>query len=229
MHSVAGRICVFQTSDAFRYRNMLDATSKPCRAFCEKHSVEYNSYIGIWRGFYSWHATYNRIPFLLDKVEQGFDGWVIYIDADAFIVDIEFDIRAYLLDKGEFAVIGSKSGASDHFWDMNIGVMLFNISNPFTKFLIRKWSEFFLKYSNDDLLRAEVWEKDMPSDQGMFHMTLDKYPDKAHLIYHESRTLINSLEASFIRQVLRADGGDFESREAKVIAMASKAMAPQEI
>lgn len=222
MHIAPDRITIFQTSDQSKYLKMLDATSATTRLYCARHGYEFHSFIGVWRGFHNWHATYNRIPYLMNQLEMGNRGWILYMDADAYVNNIDFDLREYLKDKTNYAIIGAGGGGKDVYWDINIGVFLINLGHEFARLIIKKWHEFFMSYSDEQLQKALTWEKDIPSDQGMMHMTLDKFPEHAADVLRAETSFINSPHASFVRQILRAGWTNFDEREKKVIALANE-------
>jgi len=49
-----------QTADAHVYREMLHHTANVNIAYCARHHIEYESYIGVKRGKVAWQASYNR-------------------------------------------------------------------------------------------------------------------------------------------------------------------------
>lgn len=89
-------IVFVQTADPIRYRIFLEITSQTVREYCARHGFGYESFLGIARGYHPWQATYNRIPILRRWADSGFSGWICYLDADAYIADLAFDLRAYL-------------------------------------------------------------------------------------------------------------------------------------
>jgi hypothetical protein len=81
------------------YFDMLCLSARANRAYCRRHEIAYQAFVGVKRGFHSWQATYNRIPLLQELVDAGFAGWVLYLDADAYVADLDFDLRLYLADR----------------------------------------------------------------------------------------------------------------------------------
>jgi len=209
-------VILMQTSDATsRYFDMLMVTAQTTRRYCERHGLRYQAFIGLKRGIRPWHATYNRIDLLQELVLRDFAGWVLYVDADAWIADLDFDLPGYLRTKSQYAMIGAPARhRTDRFWNVNIGVMLFNIAHPFMRVMIRDWEAYLSRY---DLARdALEWNVQIADDQGMFHQSLARYPDAANLVLHEDKSLINSPWASFVRQALRAENADIEQRLARI-------------
>ena len=84
---------------------MFDIASVSVRAFCDLHGHEYEAFKGIKVGRLPQHATYNRIALINDNLDSGFDGWLVFLDADAFVVDLRFDLRAYLARHSDRAFV----------------------------------------------------------------------------------------------------------------------------
>ncbi len=205
-------VILMQTSDSTsRYFDMLMVTAQTARRYCQRHGLRYQAFVGLKRGNRPWHATYNRIDLLQELVQRDFRGWVLFVDADAWIADMEFDLPAYLRDKSQYAMIAAPAGHStDFFWNVNIGVMLFNLAHPFMRAIIRDWESFLSRYQ---LERDAIdWNGQIPDDQGMFHQILDKHPESADLVLHEEKSFFNSPWASFVRQAIRAENADIEQR-----------------
>ena len=202
-----------QSCDATVYFDMFIATSRTVRALCRRSGAEYQAFIGIKRGYVPWHATYNRIIIFEELLRAGFRGWVLYIDADAFVNDPAFDIARFLDERREYAFVGAPSGVSDHFWDLNIGVLFLNFGHPFARDFAREWHRRFFSYSDEQLRSMVEWGKGpVPSDQGLFHMLLQQHSSAALYVKHEPRSFMNSPQASFIRQRLRANAPAPEAR-----------------
>jgi len=62
-------------------------------------------------------------------LDSGFRGWIIYVDADAYIANLKFDPAGYLKDKHGYAMILRPGAFTGEFYDVNIGVMLINGSS----------------------------------------------------------------------------------------------------
>jgi len=194
---------ILQTSDPHAYFPMLMVTSQTTREFCRRHGLAYESYIGIKRGYWNWHATYNRIVMLNELIEQGFRDWAIYVDADAYVVDLDFKIADYLQEKSEFAAIMIPSQATPNFWDVNAGVVLFNLLRPTARFIIQDWLRRFEKIP-DEVLRQTKVPFHGENDQVILHRLLMDNKDLWPEIHLESPQLMNSGHARFIRQHLSA-------------------------
>ena len=110
---------------------MLDVTSVSVRAFCALNGYEYESFRGLKFGRRPQDATYNRIALLNEAIDAGFDGWLAFLDTDAFIVDLRFDLDAYLRRHDDRALVlrPSAPGAQDA-WRVNAGVLFVNARHP---------------------------------------------------------------------------------------------------
>ena len=204
-------ILFMQTSDAFKYADMLSYTSKTVKIFCARGGYAYESFVGLRRGFWPWQASFNRIHMLDDLVARGFRGWVVYLDADAYIVDQTFDFDALIKEHAAQAAIMTLSGSPAGWWDINSGVLLFNLEHPVAREILSRWSARFDAVS-DDLLRELPDWSDSIDDQGFLQEALRQTPNAQVSISIVSNALINSPTASFIRQFLRALDSNLESR-----------------
>ena len=196
-------IVVLQTSDADRYAPMLAITSANVREYCRRHGLGYESFLGIKRGFHPWQATFNRIPMLVELAERGFTGWALYLDADAYIEDLDFDLAAYLADKRDRAAILADSGVTGQPWDVNAGVMLVNFGHPQGRALVDAWAAAFARHSDDDLRTGEAWFG-AGNDQDLLHKILEHDRAIAAAVLIEPPAFINGPQSTFIRQQLTA-------------------------
>lgn len=210
-------VTFIQSSDNRKYVTMLNATARTILEYCRQHGWSYEAYTGVKRGYWDWQASYNRIFQLQELVDRDFDGWVVHMDADAYIVDLNFDLAAYLADKAKYAAILTPSMATDHYWDINDGICLFNLGNAAGRHLVRRWRERMDEKLSDVRLReAELWLDD-DSDQDLIQQILMHEPEVAQTVFLQSTDLINSSYASFIRQHLRGYSDTFEERLAAIV------------
>lgn len=210
-----GQIILLQSSDAEIYAPMLEQSARTTRTYADRHGYRYESFLGIKRGCLPWHASYNRIDMLMDLIRADFQGWVFYIDADAWIADLDFDLAAYLDTKARYSLIAAPAGHyRDQYWNVNNGVVLFNLGHPFARAFITEWERFLSRY--DVAAEAKEWNVEIVDDQGMFHQILDKLPYAADLIHIENKELLNSPWATFVQHAIRAENSDFAARLALV-------------
>ena len=150
---------------------------------------------------------------LQDLLHRGYDGWVLYIDADAYVYDLDFDVRGYLHDKDAYALIAAGSGSLPNlYWNVNNGVFFLNLANPVAAEIVSAWAAAFSDISDDSLRAASAWG-DVPHDQDLLQRVLRERPSiaDAMLVDHHG-LVINSPNAKFIRQIMRSHQRDFEVR-----------------
>jgi hypothetical protein len=150
-----------------------------------------------------------------ELIAEGHDGWVIYIDADAFIVDLNFPIRQYLDSKSDRAGIVVHSGATPARWDINSGVMILNLRNPTAKLIVRDW----IRRHEEIFEETEYLSSDRPTyfgDQRLLQQVLRENPNWFDTLHVETQDLMNSMHASFIRHHIREITPDFSCRVSKL-------------
>lgn len=183
---------------------MLDATSQTAIEFCRQHGYAYESYVGVKRGFHPWQAAFNRIFQLQDLLQRRPSGWALYMDADAFIYDLAFDLSAYLSDKvDKLAVMATIPGATQP-WHINSGVLMLNLGHPLAGKLVGEWMKLFMAYSEEWLRTQTSMDPTRDNDQIMLFNILDTDIDLRAEIHFESGSLMNLPDSSFIRQYLTA-------------------------
>lgn len=201
---------VIQTSDEVRYRPLFNITSQANRKFCELHGIPFRPFVGLKQGDQPWHATFNRIPLLSELIEDGYRGWVLYLDADSYVYDLNFDITAYLAQNERWSVIGAPGGAGR--WQANAGILFFNLSRPAALEVVAEWRRLFEEaYPGDRLHGLSDWPEGMPDDQSLLHRLMHERSDHEDVLKLEPLTFFGGSSSSFIRQVLRIHG-DFERR-----------------
>lgn len=221
-------VLFFQTSDAFVCKEMLDLTSRTIVAYCQKNGFLYESFVGIKRGVAPWMAIYNRIVMLQELVQRGYCGWVVYLDADAFINEMSFDIGDYFLSDKSYCFIAA-GGGSPTPWDINSGTFFINLGDQDGRLLVREWvAEFEAQLPYDFLAnpaskRADIsaQKKEYPSDQDLIYEPLKKIISRVRKV----DGLINYTDGRFIRQAIRASFSTFDARVAWIRAETDRVMA----
>lgn len=204
-------IVFLQTADPFRYKRMLDATARTVTEYCRRHGFGYESYVGIKRGYFPWHATFNRMFQFRELLDRGFTGWAIYLDADAYIHDLEFDLVAYLGARPACAGIMTTIQGAPYPWCINAGVLLLNLSEPKGREIAVRWLDRYLQIDEGELRRMEIWD-DGNSDQSMLFELLQQDPTLRTALHYDDGSVVNSHDARFIRQLLRSLSPDLEQR-----------------
>ena len=219
-------ICVLQSSDALTYVRMFDITNRTAREFCHRNNLRAEFYVGLKRGTRNWHASYNRIIMIKELLDRGFDGWIIWLDADAYIADLNFDIVGYLRSIGSKSLVVTQSGSTLHDWDINNGVFMLNLGSHFGRVIAYSWYSSLFTISDDEFSNALEWYS-IPDDQTMLQWQLQVRNDLSLHVHFEENTLINSTYASFIRQVMRVHGESFDDRCTKSEAGVNEVLSSQ--
>jgi len=148
------KLLIAQTADRGIYRTMLDVSQKANRAYARRHGYDYAVMVGLpWeiaRGRNKL-ATYNKVEVLSEVLRfnhrqsnNPYDA-VLIMDADAILVDFEFDIADLLEDKNPppgyatYSAVITNQGGTGNLGDINIGVALWNLRHPETPFLAKWW------------------------------------------------------------------------------------------
>jgi hypothetical protein len=214
---------IIQTADPFNYRRMLEATSKTALAYCERHDFTYESYVGIKRGFYGCHATFNRMFMLTELLDRGYGGWVLYMDADAYIYDLGFDLRGYLEQHRDRSAIMATIDGETTPWHINAGVLMFNLGHPHCAPLIHDWKRRFLILSEETLRSVtSVWGDE--NDQAMLCSTLYEHEEWRSSVFYEHAININHVDGMFIRQYLGAFDKNIETRTQTVESLVAQVL-----
>lgn len=210
------RPVLLQTADPDVYRGFLELTGHVNRAFCAAQGIGYEAHLGILRGQHPWQATFNRIPLLKARLDAGFRGWLLYLDADAYVADLGFDLAGFLAGRAHRSILGAL-GHNKALSDINAGVVFFNFAHPDTGFIIEEWHRLFLAEVSEDMLAAgaQAWSFG-PNDQDLLQRLLAEnlmrlWPG----IGIEERSVFNAPEARFIRQILRRDAPTLAERMAR--------------
>lgn len=206
-----GPIILAQTAAGADYEAMLAASADRHRRYCEVNSIRFWSEVGIRRGFDPWHATFNRIEMLHDLLALGFDGWFLYLDADALIRQMDFDIRRYLGRRRHYAMIATPGG--EPHWAINAGVLFLNLGDKRCRDLAGRWIANVHRVVTLDLLRRsrEPWQPlpdgtPFPDDQHLLQVILRDHPALLAATLVERDQLFNMGGGRFIRQFIRAGG-----------------------
>ena len=203
-------IVLLQTAYGDAYIDLLTVSARSMRAYCKRHDLRYEAYIGIKRGYFPWHAAFNRIYLLDELIEQGRYDWAVYIDVDAYIADPTFDLKRYLKGKARYAAVLTPSGCTKLRWDVNDGVVMLNLRHPVSRQLTSTWRAAHEAIPDATLRTQTSWSN--PDDQEMLQAFLRDDPISASQIHFAPRKLFNSVGARVIRQLVRAHLPDPGSR-----------------
>ncbi|MCC0003725.1 MAG: hypothetical protein H6872_00690 [Methylobacteriaceae bacterium] len=204
---------------------MLDVTSTSVRAYCDLQGYEYETFRGLKVGSRPQDATYNRIALLNESLDAGFDGWLVFLDTDAFVVDLDFDLDAYLTRHSDRALVLRPSipGAQDA-WRVNVGVLLVNASHPLAVRAMRVWRRL-LRVARATGQLSLPWRYALVDDQKLLQFHLMASPATRRAIHYEDPALINGADATFIAHYLLSDIPDLDMRVAMIAARIDRAFA----
>lgn len=89
-------------------------------------------------------STFNRIFLLYEELQKGVYDWVLYMDADAIIIDSNKPLDEFIDDNDK--VIVACRGATDdpnNYWDINIGTCFYNVKHNLIHPIISLWLSIF--------------------------------------------------------------------------------------
>jgi hypothetical protein len=205
---------LIQTSDPVEYAVMLASTSRTTREFCRRHGLEYRDFVGIKNGFWAWHSTYNRIHMMNELLEEGYGGWLLYLDADAYVFDLEFPIAEYLAAHQQSAMIGVRASAAAEYWDINAGVLFLNLNHSLARTIVQDMNRRLEEAVRGSDFLSDTWPALdlLMDDQGILNCALIQNPEWQSAVHYEHQSLMNSMHASFIRHRLRSNSPDASER-----------------
>lgn len=221
-------VTLLQTADAIFYYPMLLETAKTVRAFCERNGYAYEQYVGIKRGFMPWQASFNRVYLLKEMLDRGVDGWVLYLDADAFIQDLDFDLSQYLEDRADSAAIFAGYSSCEKPYDINSGGFAINLSHPIGKAIVVDWYTACMNVPSVDFNSAVHWQQDVANDQYILFKILERYVEDlgiASMLMFERANQSYVNNGPFIGQFLRSMFPSFATRLAAVKAKVAEVIA----
>jgi hypothetical protein len=205
-------VLMMQTADADVYRPMLEVAAEINRLWCARHGAQYESYLGIKRGRAPWMATYNRIFMLEEVLLRGYRGWVIFADADAYVADLDFDLRGYLTANARYCLIGATGGTTDP-WNLNAGILFINLGDPIGQEFVRDWRRRFDNLVSESYLNnpESKWD-DEPNDQAIMYLCIQRVPGLVERTLREERGVFNYHDGAFMRQTVRARSSSVAER-----------------
>ncbi len=218
---------IIQTCDSHAYFDLAMATMTANRRFAALCGADYEMFVGVNRGFHPWHATFNRIDWLRQILSCGHYGWVLYLDADAYVADLSFDLWGFLEERREHAFIAVSGTDSGVPWDINIGVLFVNLADPRARRALELWHESFATLLPPSVMMAAnvPFDGKVHNDQSILQGILRENPELAAGVCIEDKRLINSSFARYIRQHLRQENQSFDERVAGVRVGVARALA----
>ena len=219
------KITLLQTCDPQVYPEMLRCSRAINEYYAAKAGLDYSCYIGLKRGFYPWQAVFNRVFLIKEMLDSGFTGWVFYLDADAYVADLGFDLQAYLREHAARAFIAGPGARAEDGWDVNSGAFLINLGHPNGRRLAELWHADVMSTPEAHLAAAPNWH-DVTSDQRRLHGILAANPGILADIRVEDRTFMGDVMSGFARQILRVYAPTLEERVAAMRTDIAAILAP---
>ncbi len=146
-----------------------------------------------------------------ELMAQGYNGWVFYLDADAFINDLDYDVWTLL--SSELAIVAA--GLPGNEWDINDGVFLLNLGSEAGREIASLWYEDFMSTPEEQLRLAREWD-DVTGDQDRLHRILRENHHLVRAMRRVPRELLNHPQGTFVRQILHADAPSPVERMARI-------------
>ena len=182
------------------YKEMMELSARASRAYARKWNCDYLQLKGIPIGWKPEHGTYNKPPMIqMALSRQSYDA-VLLLDADAVIVDHDFDMLQLLPKK---YMIAARAVTKDdpHTANVNIGVTLWNLKHAYTSKVVDRWHHLCRKRAYEQLERRA-------DDQKILHHLLrDDYNKSqlAHMIHAFNTSHIRYRRGTVIRHFIRKD------------------------
>ena len=222
------KVLIIQSCDGQAYKLMLDVVEPVNRKYCEKLGYDYKRWDGLKikaRDPKPFYATTNRVYLIQEELKRGYYDWVLYIDADAVVIDRNRPLTEFL-DPSR-AVVACRGGSVPEYywWDLNAGVCFFNLRHQKIKQLVNSWQEFIesnLKWIEDGKLQVDwsINAKVQLCDQDNLHRAIQKLGDtELCKIYGGEQHNVFNYDGPFIKQVLRAPSATLNDRIANIVAL----------
>jgi hypothetical protein len=151
------KITLIQSADEKIYSEMLRHSARANEQYCKINNIIYKQFIGIKRSYFSWHACFDRIIIIDEFLKENYRGWIFYLDADAYIHDLGYDVRSLLSDK--IGIIAAPGGLTGEIWDINDGVFLLNLGSESGREIATLWHKDFMTTSDAELRSAKEWHR----------------------------------------------------------------------
>lgn len=210
-------VLILQTCDGIRYKPLLDLAQTVGKAYAERHGYAYKRFDGIIVGSLPWHATFNRIYLIEEELKKKEYDWVLYMDADTCFASLEHSLTQFIT-KRNYAILGCR-GRSDNpsvFWDINAGVLFFNVNHPTLPFIIDAWKKQY--ESVPPGIRNDADQNTFEhlgghlNDQAMLQGILHGFYFPVSLSYQRCNHNAFNYDGPLIRQILRTPGNNLDER-----------------
>jgi len=201
-------VLILQTCDGTRYKPLLDLSEKASQKYAEAHGHAYKRFDGIILGTMPWHAAFNRIYLIEEELKNKQYDWVLYMDADTYFAGLEMSLLPFIT-KRNYAILACRGRSNDPsiFWDINNGVVFYNLKHPALPFIIETWKQ---KYESVPLEARNNADQKMfecmgghLNDQSMLHEILHGFYFPVSYNYQGIHYNAFNYDGPLIRQILR--------------------------
>lgn len=177
------RLLVAQAAGTGLYKEMMDVTSEINSLYAVHHSIDFVMVYGVLLGSQTWHATFNKVALLEAALNAKVYDAVLILDADAVIVDFAVDFFHLMPDEMMFTAERVEDESVK--WNVNAGVMLWNLRHP----EVPKFSKEWTKRSTKSVKKKILYE----DDQGIMQDILKEYSmeDRVKYFNNVDKGLIN--------------------------------------
>ena len=138
--AVSPQVLVAQTSGKSTYMRLLDATRATNEAYALRNGFDYLAATGLFAGDQERHATFNKVFLLEAALADGRYDVLFSLDSDALVVNASLSPSDFLPHNG--TLLAACRGASNvpHTWDVNAGVLVWNLSHPRAREVSAAWA-----------------------------------------------------------------------------------------
>jgi len=219
-------VLILQTSDGVRYKKLLDITAPINSAYAEQHGYAYKRWDGIKvapteQRFW---ATFNRIYLLLEELDAGTHDWILYMDADALVYDGAKPVTEFITN--DKAVVACRGGdRHSNTWDINTGVVFYNMRHPRIRIILEAWLELFLtEYEQGSSSTDGDWDfhvGNLPAEYPFIQRILMSDASLCKVYRGEQHNAFN-YDGPFIKHVLRNKKDSIDVRADKLSTLCLK-------
>ncbi len=165
------KVAILQTSDGESgYTELMRVTGEINELYCKRYNYDYVPHHGVVRGFAPWHSTFNRLFLLPDMIKESKYDWIIYLDADAYMCDLNRSLDDIIDGYTDKAMLVAGQGAHDEVskFGINAGVLIVNTRHKLSLKLFETCRDKFMSVPDDVLkTKIEPWAPGLISDQAL--------------------------------------------------------------
>ena len=191
------------------YCNLTNVSERPNRAYAFKWKYDYHRIDGnavivdANQKEYDVHPTFNKIALLGKAIEDKIYDFLLILDGDAFVVDLDFD--AIRLSPGDrlLTALRIKPWDAPFSGHINIGVTMWNLRHEYAEKVYKQWMAVSFA-----LIRANGTD-----DQEALHIVLKKLSEdeQRKTINAINTTEISYWQGTFIKHFIRSNGRLWQS------------------